>query len=55
MLDARAGGLVDRAEAGRLLVERFFRPGAALRWDDLVRQATGEPLTAAHLARQLAA
>jgi peptidyl-dipeptidase A len=53
-LAARAGGVVDRPEAGRLLVDELFRPGASLRWDHLVERATGEPLTAAHLARQLA-
>ncbi len=52
---AARGGIVDRPEAGRLLVDEFFRPGAALRWDRLVEHATGEPLTAAHLAAQLAA
>jgi len=53
-LTAHAGGIVDRPEAGRFLVEEFFAPGATLRWDHLIEQATGEPLTAAHLARQLA-
>jgi peptidyl-dipeptidase A len=32
-------------QAGRLLADAVFRPGASLRWDDLVRQATGEPLS----------
>src|SRR5947209_18839947 len=54
-LDTRAGGVVDEPAAGRLLVDDVFRPGASLRWDRLVEHATGEPLTAAHLARQLAA
>jgi peptidyl-dipeptidase A len=48
------GGIVDRPAAGRTLVERFFRPGASRRWDALVESATGEPLTPAHLATQLA-
>jgi peptidyl-dipeptidase A len=52
-LEARAGGVVSRHEAGRLLVDELFRPGASLRWDHLIERATGEPLTAAHLARQL--
>jgi peptidyl-dipeptidase A len=39
-----AGGLVDHPEAGRWLVERVFRPGASLRWDHLVHEATGRPL-----------
>ena len=53
-LDAHAGGIVDRKEAGALLVRNVFAPGASLRWDELVTHATGEPLTAAHLARELA-
>jgi peptidyl-dipeptidase A len=48
-----AGGLVDRRDAGRVLVDRFFAPGASLRWDHLVEHATGEPLTPAYLAAQL--
>jgi peptidyl-dipeptidase A len=52
-LTARAGGLVDRRPAGELLVRDVFAPGASLRWDALVTRATGEPLTASFLARQL--
>jgi peptidyl-dipeptidase A len=52
-LHARAGGLVDRTAAGALLRDDVFAPGASLRWDALVERATGEPLSAAHLARQL--
>jgi peptidyl-dipeptidase A len=54
-LAQRAGGFVDREAAGRLLVDAVFAPGSARRWDRLVEGATGEPLTAAHLAAQLAA
>ncbi len=53
-LQRETGGIVDRPEAGRLLVERFLAPGSARRWDHLVEDATGEPLTAAHLAAELA-
>jgi peptidyl-dipeptidase A len=49
------GGLVDRPEAGRFLGERVFAPGSAVRWDRLVADATGEPLSASHFARDLAA
>jgi peptidyl-dipeptidase A len=52
-LTARTDGLVDREAAGKLLVTEVFAPGASLRWDDLVTRATGAPLSAAHLARQL--
>ena len=54
-IDSRAGGLVDSGSAGRFLVDSFFRPGASLRWDHLVEQATGEPLSAAAFGRQLGA
>jgi peptidyl-dipeptidase A len=54
-LAARADGLVDRPGAGALLTNEVFAPGTSLRWDELVERATGEPLTAAYLARQLAA
>jgi peptidyl-dipeptidase A len=50
-LDRVAGGLVGRREAGAVLAERVFRPGQSIRWDQLLEQATGEPLTAAHAAR----
>jgi peptidyl-dipeptidase A len=53
-LRRETGGIVDRPEAGRLLVDRFLAPGSARRWDHLVEDATGEPLTAAHLAAELA-
>jgi peptidyl-dipeptidase A len=52
-LERGAGGLVDRPEAGAFLAERVFGPGQSLRWDRLVEQATGEPLAATHLAREI--
>jgi peptidyl-dipeptidase A len=52
-LHERAGGLVDRESAGALLRDEVFAPGASLRWDALVERATGAPLSAEHLARQL--
>jgi peptidyl-dipeptidase A len=52
-LDARAGGIVDRRDAGDLMVREVFAPGASKRWDHLVVDATGEPLSADAFARQL--
>ena len=52
-LGERTDGLVGRRAAGELLVRDVFAPGASLRWDDLIVRATGEPLSATHLARQL--
>ncbi|HUF84915.1 MAG TPA: M2 family metallopeptidase [Acidimicrobiia bacterium] len=54
-VSAGAGGLVDRVDAGRVLVDEFFAPGASLRWDHLIERATGAPLSAGAFARQLAA
>ena len=54
-LRAEAGGLVDRPEAGELLARRLFAPGQSARWDRLVEQATGAPLTVDSLARAVAA
>jgi peptidyl-dipeptidase A len=53
-LSDRFGGLVDHRAAGRFLVDEFFAPAASRRWDQLVVEATGEPLNARHLADQLA-
>ncbi|MGZ6993886.1 MAG: M2 family metallopeptidase [Acidimicrobiia bacterium] len=52
-LHERAGGIVDRPAAGAFLVDELFAPGLSLRWDALVERATGEPLTARHLAADL--
>ena len=53
-IDRVAGGLVGRREAGDFLATSVFRPGESVRWDRLVEQATGEQLTAAHIARTIA-
>jgi peptidyl-dipeptidase A len=45
---------VEPAAAGEFLRERFMRPGSSLRWDALIAEATGEPLTVDHLANWLA-
>ncbi|MEP7054650.1 MAG: M2 family metallopeptidase [Actinomycetota bacterium] len=49
---ARGGVLWGDPETGRWLVDEVFAPGASLRWDHLVEQATGAPLTAAAFAAQ---
>jgi len=48
------GSLVDRPDAGHALARHVFAPGATLRWDELVASATGSPLHAGVLARDLA-
>ncbi|MFI5045628.1 MAG: M2 family metallopeptidase [Acidimicrobiia bacterium] len=52
-IHARAGALVDEPDAGALLVREVFAPGAAKRWDRLVVDATGEPLSARAFAQEL--
>ena len=52
-IDREAGGLVGRPAAGAFLAGRVFRPGQSVRWDLLVERATGEPLTAGHMARTI--
>ncbi|MET0421541.1 MAG: M2 family metallopeptidase, partial [Acidimicrobiia bacterium] len=52
-LDARTGGMVDRPAAGELMVRDVFAPGASKRWDRLVIDATGAPLSADAFAREL--
>ncbi len=47
------GNLMREPAAGRSLAARVFEPGASLRWDALVRQATGEPLSPAAFGREL--
>lgn len=49
------GGLIGVPDAGRFLVDRIFRPGALLRWDALIEEATGRPLSPAAFAADVAA
>ncbi len=53
-LRSAAGGLVERPEAGALLKQKLFAPGASIRWDRLVEEASGRPLSVDSLAREVA-
>jgi peptidyl-dipeptidase A len=53
-LEGSAGGIVDRPDAGRILREKLFAPGQSVRWDRLVQNATGSPLSVASLERAVA-
>jgi peptidyl-dipeptidase A len=53
-LQAEAGGIVDRPDAGALLAERLYAPGQSVRWDRLVEDATGSPLGVEFLERAVA-
>ncbi|MDQ3661651.1 MAG: M2 family metallopeptidase [Actinomycetota bacterium] len=49
-----AGGLPGSGRAGDLLRRKIFEFGASLRWDELIKEATGRPLTADDFAASLA-
>jgi peptidyl-dipeptidase A len=53
-LEDEVGGVVDRPDAGALLRERLFAAGESVRWDRLVEQASGSPLSVESLARAVA-
>jgi peptidyl-dipeptidase A len=53
-LEDALGGIVDRPEAGAALRERLYAPGQSVRWDALVEDASGSPLSVASLARAVA-
>lgn len=42
--------LVGNAGAAAFLREKYFKPGASVRWDKLIEDATGSPLSPTHFA-----
>ena len=44
-----------KPEVGNFLRERIFVPGARYRWDEMIRRATGENLTAKYFAKDFVA
>jgi peptidyl-dipeptidase A len=54
-LASAAGGIVDHPSAGALLRRKLFAPGASVRWDRLVEDASGSPLSVESLARVVGA
>ena len=52
--EAECGGLVGSEEAGRMLKERVFKPGALMPWPALIEEATGKPLGADDFAKDFA-
>jgi peptidyl-dipeptidase A len=54
-LRAESGGIVDRPEASRQLAGALFARGLAVRWDGLVAEATGAPLSVESLEREVTA
>ncbi len=43
---------VNQETVGKYLIEKIFKPGKKLFWNDIIQQATGEKLTAKYFARQ---
>jgi len=43
---------VNHPEVGQFLVEKVFKPGARLEWNEMIEKATGEKLTAKYYAMQ---
>ena len=52
-LERDAGGLVGRPRRAPSSQSASSLRGSPIRWDQLIERATGEPLTAAHLAREI--
>jgi peptidyl-dipeptidase A len=52
VLSGGSDTLDGHPEVGRYLRKEIFSPGGLLRWDDLLRRATGESLNPEHFVRQ---
>ena len=52
-LEQKCGPLVGADEAGPMLVGSVFSKGSSTRWDSLVKEAVGEPLSAEAFAEDL--
>lgn len=50
----RCGGVAANRDAGELLKTRLFRHGNKMRWDRVIEEATGKPLSAEAFAAQVA-
>lgn len=53
--DVHATCLFERPEAGAFLRAHVFGPGSLYPWNELIRRATGEPLTPKYFAAELGA
>ncbi len=50
--DLKAQSFAKNEEIGKFLMDKVFKPGRTLYWNDMIEQATGEKLTAKYYARQ---
>lgn len=45
-VEEACGGFIGKPAAGEMIIERMFRPGNLLRWNEITESATGKPLSA---------
>jgi len=50
--DLRAQSFANNPEIGKYLIDKVYKPGRTLYWNDMIEQATGEKLTAKYYAKQ---
>ena len=50
---ANISSLPFKPEVGRFFIEKIFKPGSSLRWDELLTSSTGETLNPDYLINQL--
>ncbi len=50
--DLKAQSFAKNPEIGKYLIDKVFKPGRTLYWNDMIELATGEKLTAKYYARQ---
>jgi peptidyl-dipeptidase A len=43
---------IDQKAVGEYLIQYVFKPGRKYEWNEMIRRATGEPLTPKYFARQ---
>ncbi len=50
--DVKTESFVNEKAIGEYLIQKIFKPGAKYHWRDLIKNATGEALTAKYFAKQ---
>lgn len=50
--DVRLESFANKKEVGAFLIDKIFKPGSVYHWSELIKRATGEPLSARYYAKQ---
>ncbi len=50
--EGQESSFMNKVEVGEYLIENVFKPGAKYHWNDMIKMATGEKLTAKYYANQ---